>query len=381
MPPRPEGELIWLHVPERARLSAMLHLAARISFQRAGVHFLLTTGSTTPPARRLASNVQWCATPSEHPGDCEAFLAHWTPALCLWSHGLLRPTLMNAAGRADVPMVLLDASESGLEDSGIRWLPDMARSTVGRFTAVHAVSANAARRLRRLGVRESDLRLSGPLQEASAPPDCKDDDLEEMTAVLAGRPVWQAAMAVPEEMPCLMQAHRAALRHAHRLLMIVVPDDPDRAQEFAAALAGSALTVARWSLGEMPEENVQVLLADTHGEIGLWYRLAPVTLMGASLAPGHGGRNPYEPAALGSAILHGPNVEAHADAYARLAEAGAARRVDDSDRLSAALARLIAPDQAAIMAHAAWEVVSEGAEVTDMVTDLVLDMLDMMETP
>lgn len=359
----------------------MLHLAARITAQRPGSHVLLTTATPAPPARRLADNVSWAPTPSEHPADCEAFLAHWRPDICLWSHGRLRPSLIHASDRAGVPLVLLDAAEAGFEDPNVRWLPDLARGTVGRFNSAHAISANAARRLRRLGVSENDLRLTGPLQDSSAPPDCNEEDLERVSGILGGRPVWLAAMAQPDELPCLIEAHRAALRHAHRLLMIVVPDDVDDTPRFVEALADSAMMTARWSTGEMPEENIQILLADTHGEIGLWYRLAPVTLMASSLTPSHGGRNPYEPAALGSAVLHGPNVKRHADAYERLSGAGAARMVRDATQLSNALARLIAPDQAALMAHAAWELVSEGAEVTDLVTDLVLDLLDMAGTP
>ena len=110
--------------------------------------------------------------------------------------------------------------------------------------------------------------------------------------------------------------------------------------------------------------------------MGLWYRLAPVSFMGSSLVSGQYGRDPDAPAAHGSAILYGPNVARYLQRYARYAEAGAARIVRDSDTLAAEVQALLPPDRAAAMAEAAWEVATRGAEVSDLVVDMVLDALD-----
>jgi 3-deoxy-D-manno-octulosonic-acid transferase len=131
----------------------------------------------------------------------------------------------------------------------------------------------------------------------------------------------------------------------------------------------------RRTAGEMPEADAQVYLADTMGELGLWYRISPISFVGGSLQP-IGGHNPFEPAALGSAILHGPYVTNFVDIYQRLTEAKAARLVSGPDTLSEAVHELLSPDRAAAMAGAAWEVVSAGAEVTDRALAMILDRLD-----
>ena len=187
-------------------------------------------------------------------------------------------------------------------------------------------------------------------------------------------------MTQPAEVALVLQAHRAALRLAHRLLLILVPDRPADGDAAAADIATAGMLAARRSAGESPDDATQVYLADTRGEMGLWYRLSPVTFMASSLEPGHGGRDPYEPAALGSAVIYGPNVGHHLDAYARLLAVGAARLAGDAASLSGALSHLIAPDRAAAMAQAGWQIVSAGAEVTDRITDLVLDTLDLGQT-
>jgi 3-deoxy-D-manno-octulosonic-acid transferase len=118
------------------------------------------------------------------------------------------------------------------------------------------------------------------------------------------------------------------------------------------------------------------LLADTRGEMGLWYRLATIAMMGSSLLPGMGGSDPNEPASHGAAIIYGPNVGRYLPSYRRYASAGGARIVRDADTLAAAVAHLIAADRSAAMAHAAWEVATVGAEVTDQILALLHDILD-----
>jgi 3-deoxy-D-manno-octulosonic-acid transferase len=105
--------------------------------------------------------------------------------------------------------------------------------------------------------------------------------------------------------------------------------------------------------------------------------MAPVSFLGGSLVAGHNCVDPLEAAALGSAILYGPRVGKHLQSYSRLAAAGAARIINDSAALGMAVSRLVAPDQAAIMAHAGWDVISEGAALTDRISDLVQDTLDL----
>jgi 3-deoxy-D-manno-octulosonic-acid transferase len=148
-----------------------------------------------------------------------------------------------------------------------------------------------------------------------------------------------------------------------------------RGDAVAEMLRGRGFAVAQRSKGEALDADTEVYLADTLGEMGLWYRIAPVSFVGGSLVA-VGGHNPFEPALLGSAILHGPFVRNFAEAYARFGEAGAAIRVRDGGELARALLRTMAPDRAAEMAAAAWGTVSEGAEVTDTVIAAVAGFID-----
>ncbi|MWB76734.1 3-deoxy-D-manno-octulosonic acid transferase [Pseudooceanicola sp. 216_PA32_1] len=373
---RPPGTLIWGHAAEASRITALVHVAERLSGLRGEVRLLLTLGEGVRRPERLGPGVILADLPPENMTAAEAFMAHWAPDVGLWTSGHLRPALLTCAGRHGLPMFLVGATEEAFEDARWRWLPDMGRALLGQFDRIFAHSANAARRLQRLGALPARIEVTGPLQEGGVALPCDEALRAEIATTLAGRPVWLAAMVRLPELPTVIEAHRLAARAAHRLLLILVPDDEDDGPEFARICEAESWTTAIWSNGDMPQENTQILLADTRGEMGLWYRLAPVTFMASSLQPGFGGSDPFEPAGLGSAVLYGPHSGRFLPAYKRFAAAGAARIVRDADTLSAAVNRLTAPDHAAAMACAAWTVATEGAEVTDRLLELVQDELD-----
>ncbi|MCG7495152.1 3-deoxy-D-manno-octulosonic acid transferase [Thalassobius sp. Cn5-15] len=374
---RPAGEVIWAHANSLQKAASLIQLFTLLEVQRPGLHLLLTTAPGLSQPDHLKSNMYWQVIPEDTAADVTRFLDHWQPDLCLWTSGDLRPAAIEMTARRKIPLLLLDAEASALEDARFRWLPDMSRTLLQRFARIIAVDEAAAQRLGRIGITRKAVRVLGTLQEGGGALTCDEATREDLAKQLGNRPVWLAAMAQMDELGMIGQAHKAALRLSHRQLLILVPDNPEDGSQMADRLRRWGWRLAIWSEGQQPDEDTQILLADTYGEMGLWYRLAPVTFMGSSLVPGFGGRDPYEPAALGSAILYGPNVGRYLSAYSRFVAAGAARIVKDADSLASALATLSAAEQVAAMAHAGWDVSSAGAEVTDEVIEMIHDALDL----
>lgn len=107
----------------------------------------------------------------------------------------------------------------------------------------------------------------------------------------------------------------------------------------------------------------------------MWYRLAPVTYLGGTLSGG-ATRSPLEAAALGSAVVAGPEHGVEAGRLARLAEARALSPIRDAAGLAGAVGELLAPDRAALLAHNAWMVTSGGSEVTERIAEAIVAELD-----
>lgn len=366
--PRPEGRLVWLHAPDADSARPLVELARRI-IEEDGHPVLLTApeGVAVPDGAIL----------SRPPAEAQAavFLDHWKPAIAIFADGELRPALLTEAAHRGIPMMLVDARAPVLPRSRDAWWPGLTRALLGRFAHILALDEASARAFRRWGAPFDVVKVSGRMEEGNIPLPCTEAERAELARQIATRPVWLAAGLTTAEEEIVIAAHRSALRLAHRLLLIVVPEDPERAGGLAEHLEAENFAVARRAFEEEPDPEIEVYVADNAAEYGLWYRLAPVCFLGGTFSGG-AVRDPMEAASLGSAILHGPKGGAHAGAFGRLTAAKATLPVAQPRILGDALGDMMSPDRVAWLAQAAWGVVSEGTEVTDRVLALVQRMMD-----
>ena len=378
---RPEGPLLWLHCPEGPEADAMLELMRLARAARPELGVLLTRPADAAPRalpRDASDRVTQLALPPDGPASARGLLEHWRPNLGFFCSAALPPALISEAGRRGVPLGLYaDAPpEEGLPEVALR--ARLAQALMRRFDRVFLNGEKCAGPFRRLGVPPHRMELTGPLSEGPHALPCNEAEREILAGSLAGRPSWLAMEITTAETPIVLAAQAEAARKAHRLLLILVPDDPARGPALAADLRAEGWRVALRSDNEDPADDTQVYIADLEGERGLWFRIAPISFLGQTYGRGTP-PDPFEPAALGSAILHGPATGAQAERFDQLDRAAAARKVEDARSLGTALIELLSPEQTAAIAHAAWDVISRGAEATDQVVQWMLDTLDAEE--
>jgi len=354
--PRPAGPVIWLHGASLGEAVSLLPLLPALARAAPSAGLVLTSG-TVAAAKRLSDALPGGAIHQYAPVDTAAamrrFLDHWRPSLAIRADSELWPRMLVEAADRGIPVALVNARLSAR--SAARWarLPGMARALFAPLALAITQDAETAARLTRLGADPARVREGANLKSAVAVPDAPAEALARARAAVAGRPIWLAASTHPGE-EAAAAAAQATL--APQTLLVLAPRHPDRGAEIAADLAARGLSAARRSLGETPGADTRVWLVDTLGEMGLWYRLAQVVFVGGSLAP-HGGHTPFEPAALGPAILHGPHTENFAPVYAALAAEGGAIRIAEAAALGPAVARLMEnPDRRREMAAAAARV-------------------------
>lgn len=364
-PPRPEGALAWLHAGGPP--AAMQELARRLA-EEDGVTVLLTGVPEGTPAD---PGVIVQPAPGETPAEALAFLDHWRPGVALFSDGELRPVVLNTAAERRIPLLMADARLPRLFRDRDGWYPGLLRSTLGLFDRIVTVDTGSAQAFRKAGALPSAVSVAGRMEERSAVLPCLEAERQALAQILASRPRWLAAALPDSEVESVAAAHRAAMGMAHRLLLIVLPERPEAAESLALRLEADGWAVAQRAAEQEPEAETEIYVVDNPAELGLWYRLAPITFLGGSLSNGGAIRSPLEPAALGSAILHGPRPGAHGAVLGRLGAARAARAVSSSRDLAEALGDLLSPDRAARLAQAAWATVSDGAEATEAVLALL----------
>ncbi len=333
---RPQGPLIWLNAASVGELASALPLIERLRAR--GVEILVTTGTVTSgelAEQRLPRGVIHQFVPLDVPRFVRRFLDHWRPDLALFVEQDLWPNMIVEASARGVPLILINGRLS--ESSFRRWtrLRAMIVDLLERFDLCLASTVADAERFTALGAPRlqtvGNLKLDGP-----APP-ADDRKLLELKDAIAMRPLIAAASTHPGEESAVIEAHRRLRGNFPGLLTLIVPRHPERGPGVVELAAAAGLKAALRSRGERLDAATEIYVADTVGELGVVYRLAPVVFIGGSLV-NHGGQNPIEAAKLGAAILHGPHVFNFAEIYEALDAAHGAELVADADRLTAAFA-------------------------------------------
>lgn len=375
--PRPAGPLVWCHGASVGEAQALLPLLQHLRKIRPDVTLLLTTGTVTSAAlvqqRTADPGIIHQFIPVDLPGAVDAFLDHWRPDLVLWSESDFWPGILAELRQRSIPAVLANARLS--ERSVARWQrsPETARWLLAAFDAIYAQTGGDAERLRRLGAPQ--VIEAGNLKHAAPPLPANEAVLAEWRARLATRPLWLAASTHPGEETQVAAAHRLLKPQLPGLLTMIVPRHPERGAALKADLAAPELQIALRSAGEHPDAGTDLYIADTLGELGLWYRLAPLVMMGGSLVP-VGGHNPLEPARLGSAVLFGPQMYNFSEASAGLLREGGALQVQDAQGIAAAVAALLQDGaQREAMATAGQRFASADDSVIERLSQAVLERL------
>ncbi|WP_234853899.1 3-deoxy-D-manno-octulosonic acid transferase [Paracoccus everestensis] len=297
------------------------------------------------------------------------------PAAVLLLGSDLPASLILAASRRGLPVILAEARLAP-EDTGWTLRASARRELLRQMRAILVTDPPSHSIALRMGADRRRVAMTGPVAEIRDPLPCSEAERSVMAQLLRGRHAWLAASVPPDEEDAVLTAHHAALAQSHRALLFLAPRDPDRIAPLAQAIEAGGLTVARRSWDEDPTDDVHVMLTDGPTEMGLWYRLAPVTYLGGTLGGDDAAaRHPFEPAALGSAIVHGPHTDRFATEWQQLGGAGAARQVATPEDLAAAIAELSQPDLIATLASNAWTVSTGGADVTMRICAPVLDAI------
>jgi len=338
---RPAGALVWVHAASVGESVSVLPLLERIAASRPELILLVTTGTVTS-ARLMADRLPDRAIHQYVPLDrvqwVRAFLDHWRPDLALWVESEFWPILLSETRARGIPAVLVNARISPRSFAKWRRAPGLIHTLLASFALCLAQDEQDADCLRRLGAEH--VRLAGNLKFAGPPPPADFTELAALERMVEGRPCWIAASTHRGEEEIVAAAHRALAATHPRVVTIIVPRHPTRGPEVAAMLRARGLATALRSAGEPIAPDTAIYVADTMGELGMFYRLSNVVFVGGSLVA-HGGQNVLEAAKLGCAIVHGPSMENFRAISAELAAAGATETVANAESLAAAIAPLL----------------------------------------
>jgi 3-deoxy-D-manno-octulosonic-acid transferase len=370
--PRPAGFLAWFHAASVGEANAVLPVIEMIAAEHPEISLLLTTGTVTSAKlarKRLPKGAVHQYVPLDNQDYVRRFLTHWRPDLAVFVESEIWPNLVLETKAQDIPLVLVNGRMSFRSFRRWRGRPGLSRPLFSAFSLVLAQNERFAKRFTALGTPHA--LPVGNLKADAPPPPADLAGHRKLSAVLAGRTVWLAASTHPGEDDIAAVAHLAMKGARADLLTIIVPRHPERGPFIAKLLVGANLKVALRSEGKLPEPSTDIYIADTIGELGLFYNLVPVAFIGGSLVP-HGGQNPVEAIKLGAAVITGPHWQNFSDAYKELLRAGGCVQVSDAQSLATTALLLLEDAQARgrMMARAEGAIARMGGALPRTIAEL-----------
>lgn len=339
---RPAGTLLWVHAASVGEAQSALILIRTIQGMFPAARFLVTTGTLTSAdlmTKRLPEGAIHQFYPLDHPLWVDQFLNHWKPDLTLWMESELWPNMLAALKQRSIPTVLVNARMS--DKSFARWklLRPLARDLLTTFTTILAQTDKDAARFKDLGA--TSVTVTDNLKYSADPLPHDAADLTALQTALQGRPVWVYASTHAGEEALACELHRAL--EIPNLLTIIVPRHPERRDEILDACKSEGGDAQLRGAGHtLPKTDTDVYIADTLGELGLFYRLSPLACIGRSFSKdGGGGHNPIEAAQLSCAVLTGPDVQFQQQIFDEMRDAGAAMMANTPEDLKRALSMLL----------------------------------------
>jgi 3-deoxy-D-manno-octulosonic-acid transferase len=337
--PRPDGKLIWIHAASVGESQSSLALIAKFLEAEPETHVLQTTGTLTSAhlmQERLPPRSFHQFVPVDRLLWVRTFLDHWQPDIALWMESELWPNLVQETARRKIPSILVNARMSRRSFKHWRRFSGTARKLLGTFSLCLAQTEEQADFLRCLGA--APVKYLGNLKFSAAALPVEISALDALKAELGDRPLWLAASTHPGEEKMAADVHDRLSVEWPNILTVIVPRHPVRGDEIAKALRARGLSVSLKSSNDGFSGDVYV--ADTLGELGLFYRLANITFIGGSMAS-HGGHNPLEAAQLDCAIVLGPDMGNFATVARELLDVGGALQVSDGTAIADAVAELL----------------------------------------
>lgn len=345
---RPSGTLIWVHAASVGESQSALVLidALNNKLGKENISFLVTSvtvTSATLMGRRLPNNAIHQYSPVDHPDWIRRFLDHWQPDAAFWIESELWPNTLKFLKKRHIPSALVNARLS--EKSFKRWkaISGETQSMLSVFDVVLTQTKQHKKWFDELGIHTSI--VTDNLKFSASPLPYNENELKSLKKKVGNRPIWVYASTHKGEEELAVETHEALLEVFPDLLTIIVPRHPDRREEILENLKDTDLKIALRSRNNSLNKNTQIYIADTLGELGIFYKLTEIAIIGRTFSDdGGGGHNPIEAALLDCATLSGPNYQNQQDLTDQMVKANAIKIVEKKSDLPKVVSELLKDD-------------------------------------
>ena len=369
---RPSGKLLWLHASSVGESIAALVLIEKLIKMNPSMTILLTTGTLTSAkllTTRLPERVIHQFAPLDRPAWVQTFLNHWRPGLVLIMESEFWPTQIQQIKNRNIPIIVVNARLSKRSYARWQWTLEISRSLFGSLDLVIATNPEQAQRFINLGAPY--VEVGGNLKRSAAKLSLNKKLVAEISKQVGARKLWLAASTHEGEDLTVIRTQKLLQAQFPDLLTIIVPRHPKRGSSIQRLGEANGLSVSRRALNEEITLETNLYVADTLGEMSIFFDVAPYVFVAGSLVP-VGGHNPIEPAHFNCSIFFGPLMAKNQELADVMIRSIAALQMETNGSLADLLEDLFNDNELATMlSNNAKEYAENGDAILESVFDSI----------
>lgn len=309
---RPAGQIIWFHATSNGETLSAFPLIEELRKRNEDITVLITTMTVTAAdlvQKRMGhdENIIHQFIPYDHPSWIKKFHEFWQPNMVIWIESELWPNHLSEIKKRNIPAILANARLSEKSVKRWFWVNGFFQSMMSCFDTILAQTERDLQNLNILGL--DHVQSVGNLKDIALPLPFDIVAADDIRGVIKAKPcVLYASTHDPEE-DIARDIHTELKKEFPDLLSIIIPRHPKRGEDIANQFNDGTLNIARRSLKMSPRMDTDIYIADTLGEMGLFFHLCDIVFVGNSLGtkPG-GGHNLMEPAWFDCAIVSGDDL-------------------------------------------------------------------------
>ena len=327
---RSKGNLIWFHAASIGESLSILTLVEEIKKNESINQILITTGTKTSAdliGKKISGNVVHQFLPLDVPIYVNRFINFWQPNLAIFVESEIWPNLISAIKKNNVEMMIINGRMT--LKSFKRWMryPNTAKKLFSNFSSCCTQNNDSLFFFEKLGIKEC--HYTGNLKFTSLPKKINKEDKDKIKAIFTERKILVAASTHPEEEEMIIKITNQIREKRPDFISIIAPRHPNRKN--LTNKLNEKSTVIR-STGKSIEKNTSIYLADTFGELDLFYSIADFIFIGGSFV-NHGGQNPIEASFYGKVVNHGKFIQNFTDVYSILNQINITNLIDNPNQL------------------------------------------------
>ena len=315
---RPSSYLIWFNAASVGEAISIINLIEKLQKNNKKIIFLITTTTISSSFDTFSAT--------------KNFLDHWQPDLAIFVESEFWPRLIFEIKKRGIPLGLINARMEKKTFENWFKIKRTCRQILEKFDFVYAHDSLTAKRLLSLGITKKKLLGIISSKEQATPLTYNSEEYYKFKKLFKDRKIWIAASTHEGEDEIIINVQEKLHSIDKNFLLILIPRHPNRAKQLYRKKQSLSHIIKIRSKDQKINEKTSIYLADTLGELGLWYKLSKVVFLGGSLVR-IGGHNPYEPCRFGNAIITGPYIYNFQKAFDQLNEAGAIIYVKSNEEL------------------------------------------------